>query len=61
MGIESIFFFPIIIIGLAVYFIPTIIAVARHHRNALAIFLVNLFAGWSFIGWVVTLVWSVAR
>ena len=44
--------------GLAVYFIPTVIALARHKRSALAIFAVNLFFGWSFIGWVAALVWS---
>ncbi len=45
-------------VGLAVYFIPTIIAIARHKRSALGIFLVNLLLGWSFIGWVAALVWS---
>ena len=28
---------------LILYFLPTIIAVLRHHRNALAIFLLNFF------------------
>jgi hypothetical protein len=56
-----IFFFFIGIIGILVYFIPTMIAIARKHKNALAIFLVNFFLGWSFIGWVVALVWAVAR
>lgn len=40
-------------------FLPTIIALARRHRNALAIFLVNLLTGWTLIGWIVALVWSV--
>jgi hypothetical protein len=57
----AIFFFPVILIGLAIYFIPTIIAVARHHKNALAIFLINFLLGWSFVGWVVALIWSVTR
>jgi thiol:disulfide interchange protein len=45
-------------IGLGLYFLPTIIAIARHKRNGLAIFAVNLFLGWSFIGWIAALVWS---
>ena len=40
------------------YFLPTFIANARGHRNALAIFGTNLLLGWSFIFWVVALVWS---
>jgi hypothetical protein len=49
------------IISLAVYFLPTIIAAVRKKRNVLAIFLLNLFLGWTFIGWVVALVWAVTK
>jgi hypothetical protein len=49
------------LLSLAVFFLPTIIAVARHHRNALAIFLVNFFLGWTGIGWIAALIWSVIR
>jgi hypothetical protein len=58
----AILFFLILIgavVGLGVYFLPTIIAMARNHKNKLAIFLLNLFAGWTFFGWVAALVWSV--
>ena len=44
---------------LAVYFLPTIIALARSHHNAVAILLLNLFLGWTGIGWILALVWSV--
>ncbi|MBN1369235.1 MAG: superinfection immunity protein [Dehalococcoidaceae bacterium] len=54
-GVGIIFF----ILGLLLYFLPTILAVTRKHPNTLAIFLLNFFLGWSFIGWVVALVWSV--
>ena len=49
------------IISLAVYFLPTIIAAVRKKRNILATFLLNLFLGWTFIGWVVALVWAVTK
>ena len=49
----------IIAIILIVHFLPTAIALGRGHPNTLAIFLVNLLLGWTFIGWVVALVWSV--
>lgn len=47
------------LILLAVYFIPTIIAICRKHDNTVAIILVNILLGWTFIGWVVALIWSV--
>jgi hypothetical protein len=49
------------IVSLAIYFLPTIIAAVRHHRNTLAIFLVNFFLGWTFLGWIGALVWSVIK
>jgi hypothetical protein len=49
----------LILPSLAVYFVPTIIALARHARNALAIVLINIFAGWTFLGWVAALIWSI--
>jgi hypothetical protein len=45
-------------LSLALYFLPSIIAISRDHRNAGPIFLLNLLLGWTFIGWVVALVWS---
>ena len=46
---------------LTLYFTPTIVAIVRHHRNTLAIFLLNFFLGGTLIGWVLALVWAVTR
>jgi hypothetical protein len=43
---------------LATYFIPAIVAGARKHHNAGAIFMLNLLLGWTLIGWVGALVWA---
>jgi len=43
---------------LAFYFLPTLVALMRHHGNTLAIFVANLLTGWTFIGWVIALVWA---
>jgi hypothetical protein len=43
---------------IALFFLPTIIAASRGH-NALAIFLLNFFFGWTVIGWCAALIWSV--
>lgn len=42
-----------------VYFIPAVVAYNRKHHNRAAIFLANLFLGWTFIGWVGALVCAV--
>lgn len=40
------------------YFLPAAIAGLRGHPHLKKIFLVNLFLGWSVIGWWVALIWS---
>ncbi|HXT26261.1 MAG TPA: superinfection immunity protein [Candidatus Eisenbacteria bacterium] len=40
------------------YFLPSIIG--RDKRDATGIFLVNLFLGWTLIGWVVAFLWACA-
>jgi hypothetical protein len=48
-------------IVLGLYFCPTIVAYQRSHRNALPIAVLNLLAGWTFLGWVAALVWALTR
>jgi hypothetical protein len=43
---------------LLVYFLPFVCALSRNKRNSGAIFALNLLLGWTFIGWVVALVWA---
>jgi hypothetical protein len=45
-------------IAAVAYFIPCIIALMRSHRNAMAIFVLNLLLGWSVLGWIIALVWA---
>jgi Superinfection immunity protein len=40
------------------YFLPTIIG--HHKRDATGIFILNLVAGWTGIGWIVALLWACA-
>ena len=51
----------LIVLIFALYFLPTLIAFLRQHKNKLAIFLLNLLLGWTVLGWVVSLVWSVTK
>ena len=51
----------LVVLIFAFYFLPTLIAFLRQHKNKLAIFLLNLLLGWTVLGWVVSLVWSVIK
>ena len=42
----------------AAYGLPALVAVYRRHRRAEAIAIVNLFLGWTVIGWLAALVWA---
>ena len=43
------------------YFLPFLIALIRNHIDSTAIFVLNLFLGWTFFGWVIALVWAVKK
>lgn len=40
------------------YFLPAVVASARRHHQTGAIFVLNLFLGWTFLGWIAALVWA---
>jgi hypothetical protein len=52
------FFLHFIGFGFVMYFLPSIVALARSKRDTAAILLLNFFLGWTVIGWVVALVWA---
>ena len=47
--------YVIILIAAAIYFLPTIIAMMRNHHQTGMVFVIDLFFGWSLIGWVIAL------
>jgi membrane-bound acyltransferase YfiQ involved in biofilm formation len=51
----------VLFVAFYVYFAPAIIANAKGHRNFPAIAAVNVLLGWTFLGWVVALVWALTR
>ena len=56
MEVTMIFIYTI---GFFIYFLPTIIGWDK--RNSNAILALNLFLGWTFLGWVLALVWSLSK
>ncbi|MFA4889502.1 MAG: superinfection immunity protein [Candidatus Omnitrophota bacterium] len=51
----------LIVLIFGLYFLPFLIASLRQHKNILAIFLLNLALGWTFLGWIAALIWSVTK
>ena len=48
----------VLIIGLGIYFIPSIIAYIRNHKYKLPIFILNLVTGVTCFGWIVAFIWA---
>jgi hypothetical protein len=48
----------ILLILIPVYFLPAIIANFRKHSKKTAIRVLNVLAGWTFVGWIVAAVWA---
>ena len=41
-----------------IYFLPSL--VANNKENANGVYILNLFFGWTFLGWVLALIWAVS-
>jgi hypothetical protein len=48
-----------LIFGIGLYFLPTIIAAVRHTHNAVGVTLLNVFLGWTGIGWFAALLLAI--
>lgn len=48
-------------LSLVLYFAPTLVAFLSQHKSRKTIGVLNLVLGWTGIGWVVCLVWSVVK
>lgn len=48
-------------VGFLLYFLPTLIVIRDKEKSRASIFVVNLFLGWTLVGWVVALAWAVKR
>jgi hypothetical protein len=55
--VQAIFIFIILPAWLA----PAIVAFARHHHNRWAITALDVFLGWTLLGWVGALVWALTN
>ena len=65
MMISSLWFIPFfhfhpifMLVSLFLYFLPAYLA--RNRSDFTAILVLNLLAGWTFIGWIIALVWALS-
>lgn len=49
-----------LVAGGILYFLPTYFAYSRRHPMREGVFAVNLFLGWTLLGWVGSLTWAVS-
>ncbi len=63
MNMQNLSLFEIMLVVLifSLYFLPFLIASLRQHKNILAIFLLNLTLGWTFLAWIAVLIWAVMK
>ncbi len=47
-----------VVVYILLYFIPSMVAFTKSRQNFASIFALNLFLGWSVLGWVAALVWA---
>jgi hypothetical protein len=48
----------VLLVVLACYFLPTLVAALRGKIGAGGVFFVNLFLGWTVVGWFVAFIWA---
>lgn len=50
-----------ILLIIGTYFLPFWIALLKWRRNLAAIFALNLLLGWTLLGWIGALIWSLTE
>jgi len=49
----------VLLIGLVLYFLPSFIGHSKKNSNAICV--LNIFTGWTVIGWIISLVWATTK
>lgn len=57
-GPTVVYGFVVFVVLVGIYFAPSIVAFEGKHRDRVAIAVLNIFLGWTFVGWVIALVWA---
>ncbi len=57
-GCDPVGIFFLLAVLMPIYFAPSWVAWNKNHKQQDAIVILNIFAGWSILGYIVALVWS---
>jgi hypothetical protein len=57
-GVSLLLWLVILALSFFIYFLPSIVGIARKHPQIAGIMLLDLLGGWSGIGWIAALIWS---
>jgi hypothetical protein len=57
--IKSMWYCAFVIVGVALYFLPSILADRNGGRNVLLLALLNALFGWTVVGWLAALYWAI--
>ncbi len=60
-SMDAVIFIFSILIGLGLYFAPTIVAQTRNIKHVAIVFSINLIFGWTVVAWVAALIWAVRQ
>lgn len=60
LGAGIVFLLAFLFLGLIFYFVPTAVAQYRKAANFTTVLLINIFLGWTAIGWIVALILAFA-
>ncbi len=59
-ALHDLFFVVALVVGLGLWLLPTIVALARGAKRTTAVIIINLLLAWTVIGWIVALVMAFA-
>lgn len=54
----ELFLLVFVLIGIFIYLFPTVTAIYLEQSNVASIAVINIFLGWTLVGWVVALAWA---
>ena len=58
LGLPMVTMWLLMLLAVALYFIPTIVAGYRHHSSLFLILVLNTLFGWTMLGWLLLLIWA---
>lgn len=49
----------IVLVFIVLYLFPSVIAIKKKHKDLIKILIINIFLGWTIVGWIISLVLAI--